>query len=381
MNIRVRTTSAKPAPSSERAAPAISKQRRAWSFASSGQLPSGQIGAVPDTTMRSPTRTARLKPIVSSNGEPEDTSLRWAISEVSWRSTPDDKVIPRRWAARAMASEHGRAEAALSVLRGVSVAQVAEERGVDAEVVLQWVDLFCEGGEARLSERAPLGPVERDRFLTLVAHEFRTPLAIISGWLDTMLASGPQPEIREEALASIRRQVSHLERVARDALDAGAVARGQLRLIVAPVKLRDLVEGVLSSMRDSRLSLVPGEEVEVVSDGSRLEQVVGGVLEHARRLAEDGHVSIEIGTQDGDWALMTASVDGSELDIGDAAALLEPYARSDTSFGTGLGLYLCRALLVAHGGEIGLRAEGKNTMFWFRLPKSGPELNRLVQRS
>jgi signal transduction histidine kinase len=147
------------------------------------------------------------------------------------------------------------------------------------------------------------------------------------------------------------------------------------------VKLRDLVEGVLSSMRDIRLSLVLGEEVEVVADGSRLEQVVGGVLEHARRLAEDGHVSIEIGTQEGDWALMTASVDGSELDIGDAAALLEPYARSDTSFGTGLGLYLCRALLVAHGGEIGLRAEGKNTMFWFRLPKAGPELNRLVQRS
>jgi signal transduction histidine kinase len=196
-----------------------------------------------------------------------------------------------------------------------------------------------------------------------------------------MLVSGPQPEIREEALASIRRQVSHLERVARDALDAGAVARGQLRLIVAPVKLRGLVEDVLSSMRDIRLSLVPGEEVEVVADGSRLEQVVGGVLEHARRLAEDGHVSIEIGTQERDWALMTASVDGSELDIGDAAALLEPYARSDTSFGTGLGLYLCRALLVAHGGEIGLRAEGKNTMFWFRLPKAGPELNRLVQRS
>ena len=73
--------------------------------------------------------------------------------------------------------------------------------------------------------------------------------------------------------------MSHLERVARDALDAGAVARGQLRLIVAPVKLRDLVEGVLSSMRDSRLSLVPGEDVVVVADGSRLEQVVGGVLE------------------------------------------------------------------------------------------------------
>lgn len=280
-----------------------------------------------------------------------------------------------------MASEDGRAEAALSVLRGVSVAQVAEEQGVTPEILLQWVDLFCEGGEARLSERAPVDPVTRDRFLTLVAHEFRTPLAIISGWVDTMLASGSAPEIRDEALASIRRQVSHLERVARDALDAGAVARGKLRLIVGPVNLRDLVEGVLSSMRDTRLVLLPGDEVVVVGDGSRLEQVVGGVLEHARRLAEDARVDIEVSTQDGEWARLTATVQGSELDIGDAAALLEPYARSDTSFGTGLGLYLCRALLVAHGGEIGLRTEKNTTMFWFRLPKSGPELSRLVQRT
>jgi signal transduction histidine kinase len=359
----------------------MSKQRRACSPASSGQLPSGHIGAVPETKTCSPTRTARLKPIVCSKGEPDRANLREAISEVSWPASTVNKGSSQEVAETPMAGEDGRAEAALSVLRGVSVAQVSEERGVAPEVVLQWVDLFCEGGEARLSERAPVDPVARDRFLTLVAHEFRTPLAIISGWLDTMLASGPVPEITDEALASIRRQVSHLERVARDALDAGAVARGQLRLIVSPVKLRDLVEGVLSSMRDSRLLLVPGEEVVVVADGSRLEQVVGGVLEHARRLAEDGQVSIELGTQDGNWALMTASVDGSELDIADAAALLEPYARSDTSFGTGLGLYLCRALLVAHGGEIGLRAEGKNTLFWFRLPKSGPELSRLVQRS
>jgi signal transduction histidine kinase len=76
-----------------------------------------------------------------------------------------------------------------------------------------------------------------------------------------------------------------------------------------------------------------------------------------------------------------ALVEGHELDIGEAAALLEPYARADTSFGTGLGLYLCRALLVAHGGEIGLRAEGGTSVFWFRVPRSGPQMSRLVQRS
>jgi signal transduction histidine kinase len=262
------------------------------------------------------------------------------------------------------------------------VAQVADEQGVSPQVVLEWVDLFCAGGEARLAEGAPLEPVSRDRFLTLIAHEFRTPLSIIGGWVDMMMAAGPVPaEVMDEALPSIRRQVAHLDRVARDALDAGAVARGQLRLMVGPVKLRGLVAGVLASIRDSHLVLAPGSEVEVVADGSRLEQVVGGVLEHARRLADEGPVMVEVDTTDDDHVTVRALVEGHELDIGEAAALLEPYARADTSFGTGLGLYLCRALLVAHGGEIGLRAEGGTTVFWFRVPRSGPQLSRLVQRS
>jgi signal transduction histidine kinase len=248
--------------------------------------------------------------------------------------------------------------------------------------VLQWVDLFCAGGEARLAEGAPLEPVTRDRFLTLIAHEFRTPLSIIAGWVDVMLAGRPVPvEVLDDALPSIRRQVAHLERVARDALDAGAVARGQLRLMVAPVELRDLVAGVVSSMRDPHLVLSAGEAVEVVADGSRLEQVVGGVLEHARRLADDGEVVVEIDTTADDHVTVRALVEGRELDIADAAALLEPYARADTSFGTGLGLYLCRALLVAHGGEIGLGAESGTSVFWFSVPRAGPQLSRLVQRS
>lgn len=261
------------------------------------------------------------------------------------------------------------------------MAEVAGRLGVDGETVLRWVDLFCEGGQTRLAEEAPLAPGTRDRFLTLIAHEFRTPLAIISGWVELMTGPDPGPDVQTEALASIRRQVSHLERVARDALDAGALARGQLRLMVAPLELRALVGQVLSSMGDPRLVLSPGPGLEVVGDASRLEQVVGGLVEHARRLAQGSPVSVEVVRADGGQAFVRASVEGHELAIGDAATLLEPYARSDTSFGTGLGLYLCRAILAAHGGEIGLQAKSGRTTFWFRVPVAGPEMSRLVQRS
>ena len=281
-----------------------------------------------------------------------------------------------------MTSRDGRVVAAISVLRGASVTTVAQERGVSPELVLEWVDLFCEGGEALLGEgihdEAPKG----DRFLTLIAHQFRTPLAIIAGWVDMMTVAGPLSEgVHAEALASIRRQVAHLERVARDALDAGAVTRGQLRLIVAPVKLRDLIAGVLSAIHDPLVSLEPGEEVEIRADGSRLEQVVGSVLEHARRLADGVPVTVGIDASQADQVTVRTWVNGRELAIGEAAMLLEPYAITDTSFGTGLGLYLSRVLLVAHGGEIGLRTERGCTLFWFGVPRQGPDVSRLVQRN
>src|SRR3984957_13719578 len=72
MNIRVRTTSAMEAPDSLKVAAMISKHRRAWRPASSGHVPSGHTGPVPDTRTRSPTWTARLNPMIASNGEPEE---------------------------------------------------------------------------------------------------------------------------------------------------------------------------------------------------------------------------------------------------------------------------------------------------------------------
>src|SRR4051794_4541232 len=58
----------------------ISRQRRACTCASSSHAPSGQIGAVPDTRTRSPTRTAQLKPIVGSKDEPDEISFRGAMT-------------------------------------------------------------------------------------------------------------------------------------------------------------------------------------------------------------------------------------------------------------------------------------------------------------
>lgn len=267
----------------------------------------------------------------------------------------------------------------MAVLGGSTAEQVAADHNVDPDQVREWVRLLLEGGKLRLDGRMdPTSYEARDRFLTLIAHEFRTPLTIIGGWVETLRSADLPPAMTEAALSIIARQVGYLERIARDAVDAGAVARGQLRLVVGSVDLRSLIAGVISSTRDAA-ELHGGEPVVVVGDAARLEQVAAEVIAHARRLAGDGPVCVDV-TSDATVATTEVAVSGKRLSFAEAAVLFEPFERADTSIGTGLGLFLCRALLSAHGGEIGVRSDEAATIFWFRVPCAGPSEGPLVER-
>ena len=267
-----------------------------------------------------------------------------------------------------MTTPDERRSIALAVLGGRPVVEVAREWGVEPELVERWVELFDEGGRLRLAGLADPSSFEaRDRFLVLVAHEFRTPLTVIKGWVDTLARLDLPDELRRQALASVSRQVDTLERIARNALDAGAMARNQLRLSVSRFELRRLLDEIAGGAA----VLVSGADVTVSADRDRIAQVVGDVLAHALRLAAGIPPSIEVDVS-ADVVTVTVTAIGRALSYDEAADLFEPYGRSDTTVGTGLGLFVGRALLAAHGGEIGLRSAGETTAFWFRLPRSGP---------
>ena len=275
-----------------------------------------------------------------------------------------------------------RADAALAVLGGRTPAAVAADMQVETELVERWVELFVEGGRLRLAGRLDPSSFEaRDRFLVLIAHEFRTPLTTIGGWVETMLGDELTPELRRQGMQAILRQVAHLERIARDALDAGAVARGQLRLLIEPVKLRALIAHVAEARQGGQVQVADGPEVEIMADGARMDQVVSDIVDHAVRLGAGTPVTVTIDDGHPDRVAVTAAVAGRSLSYQEASDLFEPYRRSDTSVGTGLGLFLGRALLAAHGGEIGLRSGSDGTEFWFRVPRSGPQPGPLVERT
>jgi signal transduction histidine kinase len=258
--------------------------------------------------------------------------------------------------------------AALAVLAGRPAAEVGREFGEDEATVRRWSELLVDGGRRRLAaELDPCSDDTRERFFTLVSHELRTPLAVIAGWVETLRTTELPPDATRQALDVIARHVAALERTASNAADAGALARNQLRLAVRPVELRELVARALAAAQEHPSTLVDGVPVTVIADPARLEQVTGELLAHARRLAGGSPLRVSVSAEDG-AASVAVRVTGAVLGFDEAAALFEPYRRSDTSIGTGLGLFLCRALLDAHNGEIGVRAERDATEFWVRLP-------------
>lgn len=277
--------------------------------------------------------------------------------------------------AAAVTTPSERQHLVLDVLAGCPAEDVAARAGVEPELLRRWVALFVEGGALRLAGRLDPSSFEaRDRFLVLVAHEFRTPLAVIRGWVETLQAGGLSAEVHDDALAVVARQVDHLERIARDAIDAGAVAQGRLRLAVGPLDLRAAVARVAAataSPADALVEVEAGPPAVVEADADRVEQVSADVLAHARRLVVDAPVRVRFDAGD-EQVTVTVEATGRPLSFEEASELFEPYGRSDTSVGTGLGLYVCRALLAAHGGEIGLRSSGATSQFWFRLPRVGP---------
>lgn len=270
----------------------------------------------------------------------------------------------------------------MAVIAGQPTTRVAAGLRVQPEVVDHWVELFVEGGRLRLAGRLDPSSFEaRDRFLVLIAHEFRTPLTTIGGWVETMLSEELSPAQLRRGMHVVMQQVAHLERIAGDAIDAGAVARGQLRLVVGPVKLPSLVAAVAGALGAPNLEVGEGGEVEVVVDRTRMERIIADVVAHAMRLAAGAPVSITIDDGQLERVTVKVTVAGRELSYQDASGLFEPYQRSDTSVGTGIGLFLSRALLAAHGGEIGLRSGKDGTEFWFWVPRSGPEPGPLVERT
>ena len=217
--------------------------------------------------------------------------------------------------------------------------------------------------------------MQEGEFLSIVSHELKTPIAVITGLADTLFERRHNltDEQIDDCLARISRQGDRLARLVADLLDLSQVESGQLRVTLEPVNLAGTAQRALDnapSPPGKSVELIIPELLSAAADPNRLEQVLVNLLTNAYRYG-GSTVRLEAhGTRDG--VLVTVADDGGGVPDELVPKLFERFARgpsADGVGGSGLGLAIARALVEGFGGRIWYEpGHPAGARFYFLLP-------------
>ena len=212
-----------------------------------------------------------------------------------------------------------------------------------------------------------------------VAHELRTPLSNIQGYLDAVHDGLLQPD--QATIGTLRQQTSHLVALVEDLRLLAMAEAGSLTLQIESGSLAFLLEESVEAFRpraeskNIQLTLdIPVDVPELPMDHTRISQVVSNLLENAIfHTPEGGRVTVTTGT-DGSAITVTVSDSGPGIPAEELPRVFDRLYRVDpsrarTTGGAGLGLTIARQLVEAHGGRIWAEsAPGEGARFSFSLP-------------
>jgi len=217
----------------------------------------------------------------------------------------------------------------------------------------------------------------KSEFVAVAAHEFRTPLAAIIGVLsalrdhDAALTAQHRIELIDGAAAQARR----LARLVDDLLTISRIEDGALRLALVPTDPRRLLsEAAQASGMTGRLVISIGKVGKVRCDPDAAIRVLTNLLDNARKYAPaDSKVRVVV-ELDGEMVRFRVADEGPGIPPEDRQGIFERFRRLEGGTakpGSGLGLYICRGLVEAHGGTISVgEAPGGGAEFTFTLPRA-----------
>lgn len=240
----------------------------------------------------------------------------------------------------------------------------------------------------------------KDEFVSVVSHELRTPLTAIKGYTQHLMRrierrlrearqaqkkSGPLTEPPEtydlRSLHIVQSQTEHLERLVNDLLDLSRVQWGELHLQYSNFYLADLLsERVQLAQVSAELHTIyldiQVQDSRVVADQLRISQVVGSILDNAVKFSPQGRqVTVKLEEQNNDY-LISVTDEGIGVSPEYFDHIFERFYRvrniaSRQYSGIGLGLFVAKAIVEAHGGNIWLSSnQGVGSTFYFTLPRT-----------
>lgn len=219
----------------------------------------------------------------------------------------------------------------------------------------------------------------QDEFISTISHELRTPLGFIKGYVTTLMRQDASwdGETRMEFLQIVDEEADRLRELIDNLLDSSRLETGTLGLTKEPIHIatliRDTVSRTKSAYPEMELRMELAEELPMLQlDPTRVAQVLDNLLSNAHKYAANGQVVIRSYLNDNAVEIEVED-NGPGIPAEHIPRLFERFYRvpdqNANVRGTGLGLYICRKILEAHGGEINVVSRpGEGTRFSITLP-------------
>ena len=220
----------------------------------------------------------------------------------------------------------------------------------------------------------------QEEFITVAAHELRNPIQPILGLSEILLSRKGIIEEDRELLNVIIRNAKRLRKLTENILDATKIESQSLKVNKQYFRLNDIIKNVLAdhkkeeeNNKQSKIKLAyssNNDNIIVKADAERLTQVVSNLLGNAIKFTSEGEISVNLTRDDTDQQVIVSVTDtGQGIDPEIIPRLFRKFA-TKSIVGTGLGLYISKRIIEAHGGKMWAEnnPDGIGATFSFTLP-------------
>ncbi len=223
---------------------------------------------------------------------------------------------------------------------------------------------------------------QRSTFISVISHELQTPIAIIKGYAATLARADARYDTKtlRSRLVAIEEEADRLNKLVGNLLYASRIQANGLQMDIASLDLDHLIRGVVRRLRakspDVAIRLaIPAHLPAVMADRERIEEVLQNLLDNAIKYSPGRPEILVSCNATGEEVIVSVSDMGMGISLREQEQIFDRFQRAvkpmmQITPGAGLGLYICRAIVEAHGGRIWVESTlRQGSTFSFSLPR------------